>query len=339
MGCLSSVAGRTRRWALRCRSVRGGDDMAASLSAVRVRHPHLVRKVAVPAPSPGPTFGVEEEFLLLDPVRGRPVPAAPAVLRLFMDGAGPQPELMRFQLETTTAVCTCLPELRSELVRLRRVAAAGAEALGCRLVASGISPYGTPGLNALTNAPRYRELARRYPVLTAPFGTCGCHIHVAVPSRDLGVQVLTRIRPWLATLLAISVNSPIDAGRDTGWASRRYGVVSRWPTARPPAAWPDAVHYDAAMKRLIRRGAAMDERSIYLLARLSPRYPTVEVRISDVCLDVDTALLVAAVTRALVMSCLTEIEATVPPPPTIQPATVLADLTAAPRDRLAGVVH
>jgi carboxylate-amine ligase len=80
----------------------------------------------------------------------------------------------------------------------------------------------------------------------------------------------------------------------------------------------------------------MDERSIYFLARLSPRYPTVEMRISDVCLDVDTALLVAAVARALVMTCLTEIETAVPPP-TTQRQTVLTDLIAAARAGLTGV--
>jgi carboxylate-amine ligase len=279
---------------------------------------------------------VEEEFLLLDPASGRPVPASPAALRLLADRPGLQPELMRFQLETTTAVCRHLPELRTELARLRRLAAAGAEAVGCRLVASGISPYGTRGLIALTDTPRYRELARRYPLLTARFGTCGRHVHVAVPSRDSGVQVLARLRPWLATLLAVSANSPIEGGRDTGWASCRYPVVSRWPTARPPAVWPDAAHYDAAVKRLIRRGAAMDQRSIYFLARLSPRYPTVEIRISDVCSDIDTALLCAALARALVMTCLTETETSAPLPATDR-ETVRTELIAAARDSLAGV--
>jgi carboxylate-amine ligase len=46
-------------------------------------------------------------------------------------------------------------------------------------------------------------------------------VHVGVsPPRDLGVQVLARLRPWLAPLLAITVNSPIAGGRDTAWANR-----------------------------------------------------------------------------------------------------------------------
>ncbi len=64
--------------------------------------------------------------------------------------------------------------------------------------------------------------------------------------------------------------------------------------------WPDAAAYDATVRRLIGRGAALDERSVYFLARLSPRYPTVEIRVADVCLEVDTAVLLAGLARALV---------------------------------------
>ena len=142
--------------------------------------------------------------------------------------------------------------------------------------------------------------------MVADAGTCACHVHVGVPSRDLGVQVLARLRPWLAPLLAVTANSPIAGRHDTGWASWRYPIWSRWPTATPPAACPDAAAYDAAVRRLIGQGAALDERSVYFLARLSPRYLTVEVRVADVCLDTGTAVLLAGLTRALVATALAE---------------------------------
>ena len=147
--------------------------------------------------------------------------------------------------------------------------------------------------------------------------------------------MLARLRPWLAPLLAITVNSPIADGRDTAWASSRYLALSRWPTAAPPAVWPDAAAYDAAVRRLIGRGAALDERGIYLLARLSPRYPTVEVRVADACLDASTAVLLAGLTRALVATALAETRQGIPVPaaPT---RWVNAALAAAARRGLAG---
>jgi glutamate---cysteine ligase / carboxylate-amine ligase len=281
------------------------------------------------------TLGVEEEFVLLDPSTGAPVLAGPDLVRMLGGEPGVRPELMRFQLETGTGVCTGLDEAGAELIRLRRLAAAAAARLGCLLVASGVAPYRTPGLAAVTPQPRYRELARRYGPVVAQAGTCACHVHVGVPSRDLGVQVLARLRPWLALLLAVTANSPIADGHDTGWASWRYAIQSRWPTATPPAAWPDAAAYDAAVRRLIRQGAALDERNVYFLARLSPRYPTVEVRVADVCLEAGTAVLLAGLTRALVATALAEARrgAPVPAPPARQVAAALA---AAARHGLAG---
>ncbi|TYB60183.1 YbdK family carboxylate-amine ligase [Nonomuraea sp. PA05] len=249
--------------------------------------------------SRGLTVGVEEEFLLLDHADGRPALRAPEILALLGDHPQVQPELMRYQLETVTGVCTDLEQVREELVRHRRLVAAAAAELGCHLVASGIAPQSGPGLSAVTADARYQELAARHGSLVARSGTCGLHVHVGVPARELGVHVLAGLRPYLPTLLALSANSPIAAGRDTGWASRRYLEWSRWPSARPPGAWRSAADYDAAVRRTISSGRAMDERSVYFHARLSPRYPTVEVRIMDTCLSADDTVAVAAFVRAL----------------------------------------
>jgi carboxylate-amine ligase len=304
----------------------GGAERGAKVPGGRSGAVHAVGAV---------TLGVEEEFVLLDPSTGATVLAGPELVRMLGGEPGVQQELMRFQVETGTRVCTSLDGLGRELIRLRRLAADAAASLGCRLVASGVAPYRTPGLAAVTCQPRYQELARRYGPVVADAGTCACHVHVGVPSRDLGVQVLARLRPWLAPLLAVTANSPIADGHDTGWASWRYVIQSRWPTAVPPAVWPDAAAYDAAVRRLIGRGAALDERSVYFLARLSPRYPTVEVRIADVCLDTGTAVLAAGLTRALVATALAEARRGTPA--AAAPAQqVAAALAAAARRGLAG---
>ena len=284
----------------------------------------------------GITLGLEEEFVLLDPSTGAAVLAGPVLARMLDGEPGVQQEVMRFQVETATRVCTSLDDLGRELIRLRRLAAGAAASAGCLLVASGIAPYRTPGLAALTDQPRYQELARQFgPLVAGAGGACGCHVHVGVPSRDLGVQVLTRLRPWLAPLLAITVNSPIAGGRDTAWASCRYPAWSRWPTASVPGVWPDAAAYDAAVRRLIGRGAALDEQGIYFPARLSPRYPTVEVRVADVCPDAGTAVLLAGLTRALVATALAEaLQGT--PLPAAPASWVNAALVAAARYGLAG---
>ena len=107
------------------------------------------------------------------------------------------------------------------------------------------------------------------------------------------------------------------------------------PPASVPGVWPDAAAYDTAVRRLIGRGEALDEQGIYFPARLSPRYPTVEVRVADVCLDADTAVLLAGLTRALVATALAEARQGTPLP--AAPASwVNAALTAAAKHGLTG---
>lgn len=244
------------------------------------------------------TVGVEEELLLLDP-EGAVLPVAPDVVRLVGDERV-GPELMTYQVESSSSVCHDLGELGRELTDLRRRVADAAASHGALVVASGVAPMDRPGLEFLSDGPRYHQLAARFPAALASSGTCACHVHVGVPDRGLAVLVLGRLRAWLPALLALGTNSPMSGGRDTGWSSTRYRRQLRWPTFVAARPWSSEAAYDGAVRALLRRGRAFDERSVYFLARLSPRYPTIEIRVADTCLDAADAVLLAGVSRALV---------------------------------------
>ncbi|GAB3147162.1 YbdK family carboxylate-amine ligase [Amycolatopsis stemonae] len=262
--------------------------------------------------------------MLLDPRTGLAVPAAPRVLDVLGGEPGVVPEFLRFQVETLTGVCRSLDEVRTDLTRLRRRVSEAAGHAGCLAVATGVAPFG--GSTQVTADARYERLAARFPALVDGAGTCACHVHVGIPSRAAGVRALAGLRSWLGVLLALTANSPYADGRDSGWASARYPLWSRWPTARPPAAWRDIGEYDAAVAEAILIGAAPDARGVYFYARLSPRHPTVEVRIADTCLDVADAVLLAGLVRAIVVTAL---EGELPPQPS--DAALAGDLRTAAR--------
>lgn len=284
------------------------------------------------------TVGVEEEFLLLEP-GGGVAPAAPGILALTAGDPQITPELMTYQIETASAVCTELDDLRAELTRLRGRVAEAAEQLGVRLVASGLPPFGSPGLDMLTHEKRYLELSGRFPAATTGGGTCACHVHIGMADRDVAVGVLGRLRPWLPALMAMTGNSPLTDGVESGWSSGRYRRQLNWPTFRPPRVWRDAASYDRSVSSLVRRGVALDPRSVYFLARLSPRYPTIEIRIADTCLTTEDAVLLAAVVRGLVAALVEDVQRGRPPATMSGPSLRARLLAAAHHGSTAPVVR
>lgn len=255
------------------------------------------------------SFGVEEELLLFDPEGGAPRAMSGAVLhhaRLQgekvhtspLTKGGMESELQREQLEICTRPCTTLDELDRQVRRRRLAAARAAAAAGVRIAALATSPVAAHP--TLTPHDRYRQMADQYAQVADEQLICGCHVHVEVSSPEEGVGVLDRIGPWLPPLLALSANSPFWQGRDTGYDSWRRQVWARWPSSGPAEPFRSADGYRRAVRALIETGALLDEAMVYYDARLSRHYPTVEVRVADVCMRADDTVLIAALVRGLV---------------------------------------
>ena len=251
-----------------------------------------------------PTVGVEEEFLLVDPDTGEPVARNEAVARhADAQGVKLQLELTSCQVETTTDVAESTEDLRTELKRLRHVAAQAAEADGARLLAVGLPPT-VPREFPITDNPRYRRIAERFGMIAHEQGICGCHVHVAVPDRDAAIRVSNRLRPWLPLLLAVTANSAIYRNTDTGYASWRSILWQRWPSAGPPPHFESADEYDAVLRMLLDSGAMLDDGMIYWDVRPSAKFPTIEVRVADVPATVAETVVLAALIRGAVMTAL-----------------------------------
>ncbi|MGW2420408.1 glutamate--cysteine ligase 2 [Streptomyces sp. NPDC001709] len=248
------------------------------------------------------TVGVEEELLLVDPDSGEPKALAAAVLaRVAHDDPGQhvfEKELFRQMLEFATHPQADMAALGEEIVRCRKEAARHAGELGCAVAALATSPL--PVSPALSVNERYEWLAEHFGIPTWEQLVCGCHVHVCVESDEEGIGVLDRIRPWLPVLRAMSGNSPFWQGRDTGYASYRSRVWNRWPSAGPTELFRSPERYHRRVADMVATGALLDRGMVYFDARLAVRYPTVEIRVADVCLGADTAALIATLTRALV---------------------------------------
>ncbi|GGP63748.1 carboxylate-amine ligase [Saccharothrix coeruleofusca] len=244
------------------------------------------------------TVGVEQEFFLVDPETRHPVPLAEEVAEHAGDELDVQRELTPFQIEVATPVCRTSEELYDQVLLGRTHLAKAAHAAGCRLMASAVPPLGTAGPPPNTDEPRYRRMQYSHRKLLGGQGVCGMHVHVGVPDRETAVRVSNALRMWLPTLLALSANSPIEQAGDTGYASWRSIVWSRWPVGGPPPHLDSAEHYDRLVTTLVDTGVLLDPGMVYWDIRPSAHVPTVEIRVSDIPLTSRDAVVIAEIVRA-----------------------------------------
>jgi carboxylate-amine ligase len=258
----------------------------------------------------GRTFGVEEEYLLVDALTGEAFPGADDVMAAAKRrGADAEHELLASQVEIGTPVHTTLDDVRASLHRLRQAIAEAAVEAGCRLAAMGTHPWASIQPQAISEGARYGSLAEELQRLGTHLVICGCHVHVGVDDAEVALRAALRARPWLPVLLALSANSPFWEGADTGFASYRTTVFSRLPTAGPLGDFADRAEHAAVIADLIRTGVIKDQNMMWTDIRPSYRYSTVEVRVADVCTELHDAVLIAGLCRALISTCAAEVTA------------------------------
>ena len=248
------------------------------------------------------TFGVEEELLLVDDTTLEPLPAGEWAVDLqeqsTRSGHEITAELQQEQIEVASPPQTTLAGQLSAIQAGRALADEVAAKVGGRVAALPTAPG--PVTAHLVPDPRYRRIVEQFGLTAAEQLTNGFHVHVAVDSREEAVAVLDRIRVWLPVLLGLSTNSPFWHGTDTGYASYRYQMWSRWPTAGPTDVFGSPAGYDRHRQALLGTGVPVDAGMLYFDARLCEHQPTVEVRVADVCLHAEHAAVLATLIRALV---------------------------------------
>jgi carboxylate-amine ligase len=251
------------------------------------------------------TVGVEEEYQIIDAgtreLRSQQAAMLPEAQAAV--GEEVQPELYLSQIEIGTPVCLTLAEVRSELVRLRGEVISAAEREGTRIAAAGTHPFSHWEDQQLTPKARYVGIAQDYQQLAREQLIFGCHVHVGINDREAAIAVMSRARPWLAALLALAANSPFWLGVDTGYSSFRTEVWRRWPMAGTPQVFGSRAEYDRLVEVLVQTESITDATKIYWDARPSARFETVEFRVTDVCMTVDEAVMIAGLARALAHRC------------------------------------
>ena len=266
------------------------------------------------------TLGIEEEFFLVDP-QTRDLLSDPdrGIFEMCERNRGPHKvvvEFLRSQIETNTAVCRSVGEVRDALRAARRAVVDAATAHGAAVMAAATHPFAAWEEQMPTPKERYERFAVTFQESVRRMIVGGMHVHAGFGSPDERIRVMTALRRHLPLLHALSASSPFNAGRETGFKSYRLTIMGALPRTSVPGPLLSVADYERVVASYQRMNFIQDSSELWWDIRPSGAHPTVELRICDVCPRIDDAVSIAALYTALVRWLLRHVrEDRLPPEP------------------------
>ncbi|MCY4476493.1 MAG: carboxylate-amine ligase [Gammaproteobacteria bacterium] len=250
------------------------------------------------------TLGIEEEFFLVDPdTRDMLADPDPAIFEYCKAHAGAHkavPEMLRSQIETNTRVCHSVREVREALCETRGLVVEAAASRGAAVIAASTHPFAVWQAQLTTPRKRYEDFEMTYQEAVRRYLVGGMHVHAGFGDADARIRVMTAMRRYLPILLALSTSSPFNQGNNTGYKSYRQCLIGVLPRTSLPNALYSAAEYEALLDNYRRMHFISDGSELWWDIRPSQHYPTVELRICDLCTLLEDALCIVALYACLV---------------------------------------
>jgi len=251
---------------------------------------------------PAFTIGIEEEYLVVDRQTRDLVKSPPPEMWDALGevlGSQVTPEFLKAQIEVGTKVSANVGEARRDLAALRRDLSGVVQEYGAAIIASSTHPFAHWAHQETTEDPRYLRLAADYQHVARQLVICGMHVHVGIEDPHLRIDLMNQVRYMLPHLLALSTSSPFWDGRPTGLLAYRLVIFQNLPRTGIPQEFDSWSEYLRFVDILVEAGLIEDGTKLWWDIRPSSRYPTLEMRASDVCTRLDDAMTVAALYQCL----------------------------------------
>ncbi|MEQ8603344.1 MAG: carboxylate-amine ligase [Marivibrio sp.] len=253
------------------------------------------------------TIGIEEEYLLVDPATGElagHTDRQEAVIDEVRAAVGEDvgmvtPEFLKAQVEVGTAVCGSIREVREKLARLRGAVAKAARNQGLAAIAASTHPTAHWMAVQHTDKERYNMLANDLQGVARRLVICGMHVHVGFKDDEHRMDLLGQIAYFLPHLLALSTSSPFWQGADTGLKCYRLAVFDELPRTGLPERFDSWSEYERHISVLVKAGLMEDASKIWWDVRPHFKFPTIEMRIPDICTRLEDGIAIAALYAVL----------------------------------------
>ena len=182
---------------------------------------------------------------------------------------------------------------------LRRTIADVTGKYGLAPIAASTHPFADWVQQRHTDQERYHMLARDMAGIVRRLVISGMHVHVMIDDEDLRIDLMNQIVYFLPHLIALSTSSPFWAGENTGLKSYRTSVFRSLPRTGLPDEFDSWADYRRHVGVLIDAGVIEDATKLWWDIRPSDRYPTLELRCTDICTSIDDGIAIASIYMSL----------------------------------------
>ncbi len=210
------------------------------------------------------------------------------------------PEFMRSQIEVGTRPHASIDNAIKELTQLRAIIIEVAAKFDLAPIAASTHPFANYREQIPTHRLRYEELATDLGTPVRRLQICGCHVHIGISDDDMRIDLMNQVAYFLPHILALSTSSPFWNGEDTSLASYRLCVFDALPRTGMPDYFESYGEYERVIAHLINTNSIEDATKIWWDIRPSSHYPTLEMRIADVCTNIADCAAIAATYQALI---------------------------------------
>jgi carboxylate-amine ligase len=251
---------------------------------------------------PAFTVGVEEEYLVVDRETRDLIKSPPPEMWESINdvvGSAATHEFLKAQIEIRTDVCTKVSEAREQVANCRRDLNGIVGEYGAAIIASSTHPFANWARQETTDDDRYLRLAADYQQVARQLVICGMHVHVGIDDRDLRIDMMNQVKYMLPHMLALSTSSPFWDGSPTGLLAYRLVIFQNLPRTGIPEQFDSWGEYERYVDVLVGAGLIEDATKLWWDIRPSVRFPTLEMRVSDVCTRVDDAMTIAALYQCM----------------------------------------
>jgi carboxylate-amine ligase len=249
------------------------------------------------------TLGIEEEFQIIDPETRE---LRSHIQEILADGKmllkeRVKPEMHQSVVELGTEVCSDVASARRQVIELRSELAAIAAQGGLKIASAGTHPFSHWMDQLITADERYATIVKDMQQIARANLIFGLHVHVGIPDREQGIDIMNQARYFLPHLYALSVNSPFWLGQNTGLKAYRQMIFERFPRTGIPDPFESLSEYEDYLKLLVATNCIDNAKKIWWDIRLHPFFDTIEFRICDAQSRVEDTIALAALMQAIVV--------------------------------------